>query len=104
MPRHRQRLDTADATPEPSSLSLTDGSLEAVQIRRLAELIAEGRSCVPADLSPSEQQRLSEEVRGLLRSRLVRFIARAIALNLRRAAGPREDKPCSDVNSIRSDP
>src|SRR5262245_40189987 len=100
MPRHRQRPDSAGATQEPSSLSLIPGGLEADQVRRLAELIAEGRTNVPADLSAADQQRVSEEVRQLLRARLVRFIARAIALDLRRAADPREGKSCSDVDSI----
>lgn len=101
MPRPKQHPDAAGATSEPSPLSSTPGGPEEDTVRRLAELIADGRSRVPAGLSAAEQQRLSEAVRGLLRSRLIRFIARAIALDLRRAAGPREGKQCSDVNSIR---
>jgi hypothetical protein len=92
MPRQRQRLDESGfAVPPPSSCTAPLGALESDQIDRLAELIANGQSEVPPDLSDTDQQRLHEEVRRLLRARLLRFIARAIATRLQRDPGPRQE-------------
>jgi hypothetical protein len=53
-----------------------------------AELIADGRDQFPAGLPPPDRDRLLAEVRRRRRERLVRHIARAIALDLRGAARP----------------
>jgi len=89
MPRRRHRPDSSgSAGSPPSSCMAPAGSLDVGQIHRLAELIADGRSEVPPDLSDADQQRLHEEVRRLLRARMLRFIARAIAARLQRDPGP----------------
>jgi hypothetical protein len=78
---------------EPGPIPALAGTagLTRDQIGRLADLIAEGRGDLPADLSPPEQDRLLDEVRRRLRDRLVHFLARAIAAQLNRDAGPRSE-------------
>jgi hypothetical protein len=56
---------------------------------RWATLIADGQDAFPADLPPPDRDRLLAEVRRRRRDRLVEHIARAIALDLRRAAQPK---------------
>jgi hypothetical protein len=58
------------------------------QLKLWAELIADGYDHFPVDLAPSDRMRLLAEVRRRRRERLVRHIARAIALDLRGNARP----------------
>src|SRR5262249_50888357 len=97
MPRHTPSRTGSTATPQASALS--EGEID-----RWADLIADGQASFPADLPPIDQDRLRAAVQRRRRNRLVRHIARAIALDLRRAACSMEVKSCSDVDSIRSSP
>ena len=63
----------------PAATGLTDE-----QIGRSAELIAEGGMPFPSDLATGQTQALACRVQALRRVRLVQFIARLIALDLRR--------------------
>ena len=53
------------------------------ELARWADLIADGRDAFPADLPPPDRDQLRAEVRRRRRDRLVRHIARALALELR---------------------
>lgn len=66
----------ADPPVRPAGLA---GDLDDEQVERLADLIGEGRFEFPADLSALDTERLRARVRTVLRNRLVRFIARALA-------------------------
>ena len=55
---------------------------------RVARLIADGELPFPADLPAADAAALAAEVRRLRRGRLVRHVARAIAEDLLRDAGP----------------
>ena len=77
--------DTPPA-PEPSPPARGGQSLD--QVRLWADLIADGRSEFPADLSALERDRLAAEVRRRLRDRLLRFLGRQIARDLGRDSGP----------------
>jgi hypothetical protein len=92
MPRQRHRPGpSGPAGLRPSSRTAPAGSLDAGQVHRLAELIADGQCEAPPDLSGADQERLREEVRRLLRARLLSFIARAIAARLQRDPGPTQE-------------
>jgi hypothetical protein len=73
--------------PQPSDESDPPNGLTPEQIRRWAALVADGTSEFPGDLAPADRDRLLAETRRLLRERLVRLIARAIAIDLRRGLG-----------------
>ena len=64
------------------------------ELRCRADLIAAGRDEFPVDLPPSDRDRLWAEVRRRRRDRLVRHVARAIALDLWRAAQPSTEESC----------
>ena len=68
-----QANDSSDLTPE--------------QLARLAELVADGETDLPDDLATEQLEQLIELVRRRRRARLVRFIARQIAADIRRGAG-----------------
>ena len=57
------------------------------RLDRLADLVADGEVDFPAGLGPADAARLTVLVRRRLRDRLVRYIARQIALDIHRAAG-----------------
>jgi hypothetical protein len=78
-PSRKTRRD-ADVRPVP-------GLLPDVQLARLADLIAAGETEVPGGLDRADASRLEALVRARLRARLVRFIARQIALDIHRDAG-----------------
>jgi hypothetical protein len=59
--------------------------LNAEQLRRWAELIADGGDQFPTNLPRPAQDRLLEDVRRRRRERLVQHIALAIALHVRGA-------------------
>jgi hypothetical protein len=80
-----------DNDPGPTPALTGNAGLTRDQIGRLADLIAEGHGDLPTELSPSEHDRLLVEVRRRLRDRLVHFLARAIAAQLNRDAGPRSE-------------
>jgi hypothetical protein len=86
----RQPSCRTDSGPGPDA---APDRLSAEQLRRLAEMIADGHCPVPQDLPVADAERLSREVRHQLRDRLVRLIARAVARHLRRAAGPHTESP-----------
>jgi hypothetical protein len=82
----------AHPTTEPSPPA--EAGLSDEQVHRWAGLIADRRGEFPADLPPPDRDRLLAGVRQQLRARLVRLIARALAQNLHREAGPsQEDSP-----------
>lgn len=64
-----------------SALPLTDE-----QMQRWAELIANGDDRFPIGLAAADQDRLVDEVRRRRRERLIRYIARVIALDVHNAA------------------
>jgi hypothetical protein len=74
----RTTSDARPATPDPPS---------ALDLARLADLVAAGEAEVPGGLAPGDEDRLAAMVRHRLRSRLVRFIARQIALDIHRDVG-----------------
>ena len=56
--------------------------LTAPQRQRLAEMVARGDGLIPKDIAPADRELLAAEVRTILRSRLLRLIARAIARDI----------------------
>jgi hypothetical protein len=54
------------------------------QLQRWAVRIAQGQDPFPRELPAAERERLATEVRRLRRQRLLAFLARAIARNIRR--------------------
>jgi hypothetical protein len=91
MPRHQCfRTNPVPAGQEPTDpnapLFAAPGGLTAEQVERWAALIADGRVTVPDELPSPDRERLLAAVRERLRVRLVRHIARVIALDLRGAA------------------
>lgn len=80
MPNEFHGSDESKALPDGHP-----GKLADEQVARLADLIAEGRFEFPSDLSATDIERLRRQVQALLRNRLVRFIARAVAHYLHRA-------------------
>jgi len=56
-------------------------------LARWAEAVANGEAPFPSDLSNEDQERLLEHVRRRRRSRLVQFVARAIAQDILRSRG-----------------
>ena len=65
-------------------------ALSAERVARLAQVIAEGRSTVPDDLSPSDRKRLEDAVHARLRNRFIQYIVRAVAGDLYRQHPPGE--------------
>jgi len=63
------------------------GQLSRDQVRRWASLIASGETEFPADLASADRELLLRESRKRLRVRLVRLIARAIALDIQSGRG-----------------
>lgn len=82
MPNH-QPLGQPSSHPGPAIF----GGLTDEQVARLAEMIADGRCELPQDLQSSDAERLGRQVSRRLRSRLIHFIARAVADHLSRAPG-----------------
>jgi hypothetical protein len=82
MSRPRLRPASSGTRTAPASGTPAPEGPDASALRRLAELVADGRSDVPADLPAPARRAVEEEVRRLLRARLTRFIARAIAARL----------------------
>lgn len=64
---------------EPHNTKLPDQTEGAPRQRQLAELVARGEIPFPTDLDRDAQRRLLRSVRELLRRRLIRLVARAIA-------------------------
>lgn len=65
----------ADGTPFPERL-------QEDQLRRLAEMVADGRAELPAEASPADALRLHQAIRQCLSARLLRLVARALAHHL----------------------
>jgi hypothetical protein len=81
-------ISSSNSTSQkPPSFDSVSGTLKQDQIQRWAELIADGRGEFPTELPPTDQNRLAAEVRTLLRNRLVRLIARAVATQIHSEAG-----------------
>lgn len=85
MPRHNPRRvsDAASANRPTAPDHRNDSDFAA-----MAELIAAGQLPFPTELAESEQQQLAEQVGRLRHARLVKFIARQIALDIARTDGP----------------
>jgi hypothetical protein len=77
--------------PQQSAGSDSPSGLTPEQIRRWASLVADGTSEFPGDLAPVDRDRLLVATRRLLRERLVRLVARAIAIDIRRGLGQRKE-------------
>jgi hypothetical protein len=60
------------------------------ELQRWADLVASGEVTFPENLSPGGCKQLAEEVRRRRRSRLVKFVARAIAEDIRRSRGQQQ--------------
>ncbi len=91
--------NSSSADPSADDKSLTTGDRdEAVavltpeQIQRWARLIAEGRGELPAELDAASRDLLVDEVRRLLKARLIRFVARVIAADIQRRGSPGEHR------------
>jgi hypothetical protein len=74
-----------DGIPEPYQRPA-----ELPSLVRLADLIAAGQADCPGGLPDEDLERLVRLVRQRLRQRLLRYLARQIALDLHRQAGPQE--------------
>jgi hypothetical protein len=61
------------------------------RLARLADLVADRAVEFPANLDARDEERLARLVRQRLGARLVRFIARQIAMDIHRETGPHED-------------
>lgn len=57
----------------------------AEQLQRLAEMVARGEAPIPEDLEPIDLQKLLAELACRRRTRLIRFIAQAIAEDIHRS-------------------
>lgn len=57
-------------------------------LERLAKLVASGEAPMPIDLNPDDFHRLVESVARQRRTRLFRYLARAIALDIHRSREP----------------
>ena len=73
-----QRAAVPRPDPSPPHRLTTD------QLARWADRIADGRDAFPADLPDPDRSNLADAVRGRLRDRLLRLVARAIAERLAR--------------------
>ena len=69
------------------------------QLMRLAQLVADGELPFPGNLPLERKQRLLSEVQRRRRDRLVHYIARAIAEDILRGAGPIPGRSQSDVET-----
>ena len=87
------RPDLAAGAPLDSELlpSVAAAALSPDQIRRWADRIADGHGQVPEDLGVADRDRLEAEVRQRLRDRLVRHIARVLAVTIQREASQRQE-------------
>ena len=79
---HPDSHPPAPRAPEPAN------GLTPDQIARWADRIADGRDEFPAALTDPDRAALADAVRGRLRDRLVRLVARAVAGRLARADAP----------------
>jgi hypothetical protein len=70
----------ASSSSLPSSANSNSDRLEI--LRRLAALVAVGEAPLPHDVPPDERKAILAEAGRLRRDRLIRFIARAIALDI----------------------
>jgi hypothetical protein len=80
---------TASAASSPGArLPLTPE-----QLAPWAELVARGEAEFPVGLSRAQEAQLRQQVRQLRRARLVKFVARQIALDIARDCGPNGKEP-----------
>src|SRR5437016_2203315 len=82
---------TAAGRPDTPPCPIAAAALSDDQVRRWAELIADGRGEVPDDLPPADRDRLGAAAIRRLRDRLVRHIARAVAREIHRDARTRQE-------------
>lgn len=87
MSRRRRTTDDPNTTPGCSSVPPESSSSED-QLRLWAEMIAEGQAPFPEELAPAGRERLVALVRARLRCRLVRLIARTVAIHIYRKPDP----------------
>jgi hypothetical protein len=87
----RQLASDKDAAQE-SSNDLPRRKLSNEQIDRLGQLIADDPNEFPNDFPAEELQALKTAVRRELQSRMVMFIAKAIAMDVRRIEGSEHEK------------
>jgi hypothetical protein len=86
----RPREDGSQPVVEASS---SDAALQLspLQLERWADLVACGDALLPEGLAPDQERQLRQQVRRLRRARLVEYIARQIAQDLTRTAGPAKE-------------
>lgn len=85
----RTRIGSADSqdTQGGGPRSAANNHLLPEELKRWAELVANAEVAFPDDLNASDRARLLDEVRSRRRSRLIHFIARAIAQDILRFRG-----------------
>jgi hypothetical protein len=93
---HDQENNKCDGAQTSATGGKADNGspLTSEQLQRWAARIAEGQDPFPRDLPAAERERLATEVRRLRRERLLAFLARAIAQDIRRQE--RQDKEVAD--------
>src|SRR5688500_4980338 len=80
--------------PAAGSGQPTRPALTGDQVERWAGLIASGESEFPHDLAFADEARLFDAVRRLRRARLITYIARQIASDVRGGGGQKDHRPC----------
>ena len=86
---HRTDPGSADSERIPRCVAqpTTNGLLVPDELNRWADLVANTEVAFPEGLTAVDRARLLEDVRRRRRSRLVQFIARAIAQDILRTRG-----------------
>ena len=86
-PFSNRRHSANEAFVDPSGSDLSPVTSPSERFKRLAALIAVGEAPIPSDLEPVDLSFVLAEVARLRRERLVRYVARAIALDFHRTRG-----------------
>jgi len=94
------QIDYDHVSPNPTTESTSvPPAATQEQLMRLAQLVADGELPFPGNLPLERRQRLLVEVQRHRRERLVHYIARAIAEDILREAGPFPRRSQSDVET-----
>jgi len=92
--------DDDHVSPKPATESTSaPPAATPEQLTRLAHLITNGELPFPGNLPLEREQRLLSDVQRRRRDRLVHYIARAIAEDILREAGPISGRSQSDVET-----
>jgi len=85
---NNSRADTSGLSAQDTSSTSVPASDGVRDLHRVAVLVANGEMPLPDDLPPPDHRWLLEEVGRQRRARLIRFIARAIALDIHGSREP----------------